>query len=124
MTEADSRSREEVGPKTGELCQPSHLRKPRLRRQEACEYLAFVHGLVFAPSTLAKLACVGGGPSYQKSGRIPLYPVKELDRWAIERLGGLMRNSSDYSGAKAKPQTGIDPTPIPSRITGGIGALR
>jgi hypothetical protein len=38
---------------------------------------------------------VGGGPSYQKCGRAPLYPVTELDRWACERLGALVRSSSD-----------------------------
>lgn len=73
---------------------PPHLRKPRLRRPEASEYLELAHGLVVAPATLAKYVTVGGGPAFQKSNRSPLYPKDELDRWAVERLGKIMRNSS------------------------------
>lgn len=73
---------------------PSHLRKPRLRRPEASEYLELAHGLTIAPATLAKLVSVGGGPGFQKAGRSPLYPKDELDRWAVERLGKILRNSS------------------------------
>lgn len=80
---------------TAELGLPRHLRKPRLRRWEASEYLETVHGLVTAPATLAKLASVGGGPAYQLAGRVPLYPLAELDRWAGRRLGALQRSSSD-----------------------------
>ena len=74
---------------------PPELRKPRLRRREASDYLERAHGVQVAPATLAKYATVGGGPSYQKCGRAPLYPVTELDRWACERLGALVRSSSD-----------------------------
>lgn len=110
MTEANSRSSEMAGPKTGESCLPSHLRKPRLRRQEASEYLALMHGVVFAPATLAKLACVGGGPAYQKNGRLPAYPRDELDRWAAERLGGLARTSAEHGAARGirKPDKSQD----------------
>ena len=74
---------------------PMQLRKPRLRRREASEYLAFAHGITFAPTTLAKLACVGGGPSFHKAGRWPLYPIAELDRWANARLGRLVSSTSE-----------------------------
>jgi hypothetical protein len=74
---------------------PEHLRKPRLRRWEASEYMAFMHGLTIAPATLAKLASVGGGPGFHRVGRIPLYPRDELDRWATEKLGNMVRNTSD-----------------------------
>lgn len=80
-------------PGTGELCLPPALRKPRLRRWEAAEYLKLVHGVEVAPATLAKYASVGGGPGYQKSLRTPLYPREELDRWAAERLGGVITHS-------------------------------
>lgn len=78
-----------------ELCLPPRLNKPRLRRTEASEYLSLVHGIEIAPATLAKKASVGGGPSYNVSVRTPLYPKTELDRWAVERLGRLRRDSSD-----------------------------
>jgi hypothetical protein len=74
---------------------PHHFSKPRLRRSEASEYLARVHGIVLVPNTLAKLACIGGGPPFQKAGRWPLYPTTELDRWANARLGRLVRSTSE-----------------------------
>jgi hypothetical protein len=84
-----------VVPATPELCLPPHLRKPRLRRWEASEYLDVVYGITVAPATLAKLACVGGGPRFNKAVRTPLYPREELDAWAAERLGKLKRSTSD-----------------------------
>lgn len=76
-------------------CLPPALRKPRLRRWEAAEYLERVHGITIAVATLAKLASVGGGPAYHKSNRTPLYPRDELDRWAAERLGNLITSTSE-----------------------------
>jgi hypothetical protein len=74
---------------------PPYMRKPRLRRAEASEYLMQAHGLPVAVATLAKWATVGGGPGFQKAGVTPLYPRDELDRWATERLGRLMRSTSE-----------------------------
>lgn len=82
-------------PATPELCLPLALRKPRLRRWEASEYLETAHGITIAPATLAKLASIGGGPPYQKSLKTPLYPRDELDAWALARLGKLRRSTSD-----------------------------
>ncbi|MCJ2033166.1 hypothetical protein [Methylobacterium sp. J-068] len=73
---------------------PSHLRKPRLRRWEAAEYLKLVHGIEVAPATLAKWVTVGGGPSYEKVNRTPLYPTAGLDAWVVEKLTTPVRNSS------------------------------
>jgi hypothetical protein len=79
---------------------PSHLDKPRLRRLQASEYLVQICGLVCSPATLAKLACVGGGPGFHRVGRIPLYPRDELDRWAAERLGPLLASTSENKGQR------------------------
>jgi hypothetical protein len=79
---------------TGELCLPPALRKPRLRRWEAADYLKLVHGIEVAPATLAKWASVGGGPAYQRVNRTPLYPTAELDSWAAAKLGESVRNTS------------------------------
>ena len=73
---------------------PSALRKPRLRRWEAAEYLKLAHGIEVAPATLAKWASVGGGPSYQRVNRTPVYPTTELDRWANEKLGAPINSTS------------------------------
>jgi hypothetical protein len=43
-----------------------------LRRRAAAEYLREHWGIPCGEKTLAKLACVGGGPLYQLFGRIPL----------------------------------------------------
>jgi hypothetical protein len=69
--------------------------KPRLRRDAAAEYLGSTHGIPIAKTTLAKLACLGGGPSFQKMGRLVLYPVAELDRWAETKLSTVRRSTSD-----------------------------
>lgn len=76
-------------------CLPPTLRKPRLRRWEASEYLRLVHGIEVAPATLAKWASVGGGPAYQKVNRTPLYPTVELDSWAADKLGDPIRSTSE-----------------------------
>lgn len=73
---------------------PPYLRKPRLRRKEASEYLKLKHGLTVAASTLAKFAVTGGGPAFQKFGRLPLYRPQDLDRWVNERLGEPVTSTS------------------------------
>jgi len=77
------------------LSLPPTLRKPRLRRWEASQYLLLVFGLTVAPATLAKYASLGGGPSFNRVNRIPLYPVSELDAWAAARLGRLVGSTSE-----------------------------
>ena len=39
-----------------------------LRRKAASDYLRETHGLERAPSTLAKLAVIGGGPTFRRAG--------------------------------------------------------
>lgn len=65
-----------------------------LNRKDACAYLREVHGIIRAPSTLAKLACNGGGPRFRKAGKTPLYPTSELDLWARRILSPLMTSTS------------------------------
>lgn len=74
---------------------PPQFRKPRLRRTEASAYLLQVHGLPIAVATLAKYATLGGGPGFQKAGITPLYPRDELDAWALQRLGHVVRSTSE-----------------------------
>lgn len=76
---------------------PPELRRPNLRRVEAARYLELRHGVRVAVATLAKLAVLGGGPGFHKMGRVPLYPAEELDRWAAERLGSLVRSTSEVA---------------------------
>lgn len=78
-----------------ELCLKPATGKPRLRRWEASRYLRDRHGIELAVATLAKLACLGGGPPFQKAGRVPLYPVDLLDAWATARLGRVVHSTSE-----------------------------
>jgi len=65
---------------------PPHLRKPRLRRAEAVQYLALVHGIEIAASTLSKWACAGSGPPFARLHRTPLYERAAIDRWVAAML--------------------------------------
>lgn len=68
---------------------------PRLRRREVPGYLAEKFGIPIAVATLNKLATVGGGPTMQYAGRIPLYATEDLDAWAAARLSPPCRSTSD-----------------------------
>ncbi len=70
----------------------------RLRRSEASLYLKEKYGISRTAGTLAKLAVIGGSPCFQYDGRIPLYPVTELDKWAEAILSPLKRSTSDNGG--------------------------
>ena len=67
-----------------------------LRRRAAAEYLREQRGIPFSEKTLAKLACVGGGPLYRLFGRIPLYTSVDLDTYADSKLGKPVRSTSEY----------------------------
>jgi hypothetical protein len=71
-----------------------------LRRQAAAEYLRTHWGIPCSPKTLAKLACIGGGPIYRLYGRIPLYSHAQLDAFAEAKLSKPVRSTSEY---EAKP---------------------
>jgi hypothetical protein len=70
-----------------------------LRRKPAAQYLREHWGLPCSHNTLAKLAVIGGGPMYRRAGRIPLYSIEDLDRYAEEKLGKQVCSTSDYGAA-------------------------
>jgi hypothetical protein len=65
-----------------------------LTRKEASEFLA-ANGFPFAPTTLAKVFSLGGGPPCRHFGRRPLYEPSELLRWAESRTTKPRKNSSE-----------------------------
>jgi hypothetical protein len=65
-----------------------------LPRREAARFLT-EHGYKTAPATLAKLACLGGGPPFVSFGRRPLYRPADLVAWAQARCTGPRRSTSD-----------------------------
>jgi hypothetical protein len=70
-----------------------------LRRQAASNYLRDTHGVDRAPTTLAKLAVIGGGPIFRRVGRVPLYSTDDLDLWVASMLSPPMRSTSDSQGS-------------------------
>ena len=65
-----------------------------LRRVKAAEYLQMRYG-AYTTQTLAKLACVGGGPKFQKLGPYPVYLQDDLDAWALSRMSPCVRSTSE-----------------------------
>jgi hypothetical protein len=71
---------------------------PRLmRRQQASEYLLEVHGLQFAPDTLAKFACAGSGPKIYFVNKIPFYRPTGLDVWAKAKISRPTTHAKKYT---------------------------
>jgi hypothetical protein len=66
-----------------------------MRRADAARYIRETHGIPCAPATLAKMACLGGGPAFRKAGKIPIYSRDDLDAWAKDRLGKLVHSTSE-----------------------------
>src|SRR5262245_31964154 len=70
-----------------------------LCRRAASQYLRKKWGLSRAPSTLAKYAVVGGGPTFCRAGRVPFYSTDDLDDWVTSKLSEPMRSTSDVGAA-------------------------
>lgn len=69
--------------------------KPRRRlRNEAANFLT-EQGFPIAATTLAKLACVGGGPVFSHWGRKPIYDEDDLLAWAQTRFSKPKSSTSD-----------------------------
>lgn len=62
-------------------------------RAGAAEYLT-AQGYPIATSYLAKLAHMGGGPTYQIFGNRALYRAGDLLEWAQSRLSGPISNTA------------------------------
>jgi hypothetical protein len=69
----------------------------RLRRADAARYCR-ERGYPVANSTLAKLAVVGGGPTFVKFGRIPLYAPDDLESWLAKKTSKQCKSTSQVEG--------------------------
>lgn len=69
------------------------MEKEYLNRREASAYIR-AKGLPCAPSTLAKLATIGGGPNFMKFSRNVVYTPAALDDWVENRLSGPKPNTA------------------------------
>ena len=70
-----------------------------LRRSAAAKYLREKYGFGTERS-LAKLATVGGGPKFQKMGRLVFYSADALDEWVASRMSGPIGSTSEYANSK------------------------
>jgi hypothetical protein len=71
-----------------------------LRRDAAAEYLKIKWGIPCSKKTLAKLACIGGGPLMTLYNRTPLYAPADLDAFAQSKLSKPMRSTSEYAASE------------------------
>lgn len=65
-----------------------------LDRVDAAAFLT-ARGLRTSPRTLAKFACIGGGPTYQRFGRAAVYKRDDLIAWAESRLSAPIAHTSE-----------------------------
>ena len=72
-----------------------------MRRAEAARYIRETYGIPCTPATLAKYACLNGGPMYRKAGKFPIYARDDLDAWASRRLSKLVRSTSELTARGA-----------------------
>jgi hypothetical protein len=66
----------------------------KLLRTEASAYLKEKFGISRTPKTLAKMACLGGGPRYYKTRRETLYDPADLDEWVEGMIGEPIESTS------------------------------
>ena len=59
--------------------------------------LAEQWGISRTPKTLAKLATIGGGPTFRRMGRVPLYDPDDLDAWVNALLSPPVRSTSELA---------------------------
>lgn len=71
-----------------------------LNRRDSARFLT-ERGYKTAEATLAKLACVGGGPVFRSFGRKPLYHPDDLLGWAQGRCTGTRASTSDQGTTRA-----------------------
>ena len=73
----------------------------RFDRHACSAYLKQTHGVDCAASTLAKLACIGGGPPFEKFGAKPLYRPALVDAWVADRMSKIANSTSDVKRARS-----------------------
>jgi hypothetical protein len=70
--------------------------KTFLNRKRAGQHLLENYGFG-SENTLAKIACLGGGPLFRKAGRRVLYKIEDLDQWAQEKISLPIKSTSELN---------------------------
>jgi hypothetical protein len=68
-----------------------------LVRCDAALYVREKWGIPCSRAWLAKLAVSGGGPTFRKAGKRPLYAPSDLDAWAQSRVGAARKSTSAFA---------------------------
>jgi hypothetical protein len=100
-------------------------RRGKLRRWEASEYLSEVHGLKYAPATLAKYACAGTGPSFQYfNDWIPIYTPAGLDRWVKSYLSESLSRRRTHTRKRSRKSGQSPPQATPPPVQHDLSEAR
>lgn len=67
-----------------------------LTRRQTAQHLSEL-GFAIQPATLARKAVVGGGPTFRKFGRTPLYKWSDVLAWAEARLSPPVHSTSEIA---------------------------
>lgn len=67
-----------------------------LTREKAASFLSDL-GMPVAKTTLGKLACIGGGPTFHKFGQRTLYKPSDLLAWAESRTSKPLSSTSEVA---------------------------
>jgi len=62
--------------------------RPRLRREQARDYLELAHNYSVTKATMAKWKVIGGGPDIEYINGTPFYRPAALDAWIAKKLQG------------------------------------
>jgi hypothetical protein len=77
-----------------------------LRRADAARYIRETYGIPCVATTLAKYACIGGGPTFRRAGKFPIYARDDLDTWARSRIGEPVQSTSAFSVRSKRSRSG------------------
>ena len=69
-----------------------------LRRKAASQYLEETWRGP-RPQHVGQDAVLGGGPTFRRAGRVPLYSADDLDEWVASKLSPPMRSTSEAAVA-------------------------
>src|SRR5690242_1606895 len=92
-----------------------------LPRREAAAALTEA-GYPTATATLARKACVGGGPVYRRYGARVVYRWVDLVAWAESRLGPPIRSTAELDAAQRDDRSPA-PNCVMAQQGGATGAL-
>src|SRR5215472_10524408 len=91
----------------------------RLDTRQASAFLT-ASGYTTAPATLNKLRCLGGGPTFEKFGRRPLYSETSLLEWVKSRTTHSFRSTSNAKNTTCPIQSPQHPRkpPVETHVRG------